>query len=353
MKPASWPRYMVEKRTRAGLAYYWRPPGRDVAKECPVHAEALGDDYAGAVARAQLLNEHLDAWRNGLGEPKSIDLGARFGTIDWWVETYLRSDAYTNLSARSRADYQEALEKLADLETNLTDARTGARKPRWRVACRILITRSGRQAVLNAAGWRRRSPSELPDRCRSACVEGGRSQVSGAVPDPKSAQSARDGFRSIPLSVSSGSGAKERRSQRVGSRRMPLPNRSPDIGHPALGAAALICYEWLQRPENVLAGKISWPDYRPSHHPLAVRIDHHKTKKKIWQPLEDEQGRLYPEIEAFLTRVPRLGIPIVLFEPERGPKSAASGKEHPVSTAWSTLDTSCRRPAPWQVSRSM
>jgi hypothetical protein len=28
------------------------------------------------------------------------------------------------------------------------------------------------------------------------------------------------------------------------------------IGHSALGAAALICYEWLQRPENVLAGKI-------------------------------------------------------------------------------------------------
>ena len=126
MKPASWPRYMVEKRTRGGLAYYWRPPGRDVAKDCPVHAEALGTDYGGAVARAQLLNEHLDAWRNGLGEPKSIDLGARFGTIDWWIETYLRTEAYTNLSVRSRADYREALEKLADLETNLTDARTGA-----------------------------------------------------------------------------------------------------------------------------------------------------------------------------------------------------------------------------------
>jgi hypothetical protein len=29
------------------------------------------------------------------------------------------------------------------------------------------------------------------------------------------------------------------------------------MGHPALGLAALIRYEWLQRPENVLAGKIS------------------------------------------------------------------------------------------------
>jgi hypothetical protein len=101
------------------------------------------------------------------------------------------------------------------------------------------------------------------------------------------------------------------------------------IGHPALGAAALICYEWLQRPENVLAGKISWSDYRPTHHPLAVRIDHHKTKKKIWQPLEDEDGPLYPELEAYLTRVPCLGVPIVLLEPERGPKSMATGRRTP------------------------
>jgi hypothetical protein len=101
------------------------------------------------------------------------------------------------------------------------------------------------------------------------------------------------------------------------------------MGHPALGLAALICYEWLQRPENVLAGKISWIDYRPAHHPFAVRIDHHKTRKKIWQPLEDEHGQLYPEIEAFVARVPRLGIPMALFEPERGPKSPATGRRTP------------------------
>ena len=30
-----------------------------------------------------------------------------------------------------------------------------------------------------------------------------------------------------------------------------------DMGHAGLGAAALICFEWLQRPENVLAGWIT------------------------------------------------------------------------------------------------
>ena len=119
MKPVSWPRYMVEKPLRDWqVAYYWRPPGRDVARGCPVHAEALGSDYGGAVDRARFLNQHLDDWRNDLGEPKGIDLGARFGTVDWWIEAYLHSNAYTKLSPRSRSDYREALERLADLQTS-------------------------------------------------------------------------------------------------------------------------------------------------------------------------------------------------------------------------------------------
>jgi hypothetical protein len=60
-----------------------------------------------------------------------------------------------------------------------------------------------------------------------------------------------------------------------------------------------------------------------------VRIDHYKIRKKIWQPLEDERGRLYPEIEAFLARVPRRGVSIVLLEPERGHKNAETGKRTP------------------------
>jgi hypothetical protein len=48
-------------------------------------------------------------------------------------------------------------------------------------------------------------------------------------------------------------------------------------GHPALAAAALICFWWLQRPENVLDGHLTWHDYRPADHPNHVKIFHHKT----------------------------------------------------------------------------
>jgi hypothetical protein len=50
-----------------------------------------------------------------------------------------------------------------------------------------------------------------------------------------------------------------------------------DKGYPEVGAAAVICFEWLQRPENLLAGFIRWTDYRESAAPTAIRITHHKT----------------------------------------------------------------------------
>lgn len=33
-------------------------------------------------------------------------------------------------------------------------------------------------------------------------------------------------------------------------------------GEPEIAAVAVICFEWLQRPENVIAGHIKWSDYR-------------------------------------------------------------------------------------------
>ena len=43
----------------------------------------------------------------------------------------------------------------------------------------------------------------------------------------------------------------------------------------------------MQRPENVLAGYLAWPDYRPKDAPDAIRIVHHKTGATVWHPLEE------------------------------------------------------------------
>jgi hypothetical protein len=82
-------------------------------------------------------------------------------------------------------------------------------------------------------------------------------------------------------------------------------------------AVPIICFEWLQRPENVLDGHRSWSDIRPSDAPNHVRIDHHKTNKKVLQPLDDDDGQLFPELEAHLKTLTKRGVPVVVTPGER------------------------------------
>jgi len=60
-------------------------------------------------------------------------------------------------------------------------------------------------------------------------------------------------------------------------------------------------------------------DYRGPDHPKHVRILHHKTGEEVLQPLEDQGTLLYPELEAYLQDLPRLGTPIVVTKGSRGP----------------------------------
>lgn len=86
-------------------------------------------------------------------------------------------------------------------------------------------------------------------------------------------------------------------------------------GYPEAAAAAVICFEWLQRPENVLGGYIRWTDYRGRDAPTAIRIFHHKTGAVVLHPLQDGDGTLfYGDAEEVLAKVPRRGIPMILHE---------------------------------------
>jgi hypothetical protein len=77
----------------------------------------------------------------------------------------------------------------------------------------------------------------------------------------------------------------------------------------------LICFEWHQRPENVLGGHLTWTDCRPPGRPNAVRILHHKTGELVWLPLLDRSGPLFPELTAYLDSLEHFGVPIVLKRP--------------------------------------
>ena len=61
-----------------------------------------------------------------------------------------------------------------------------------------------------------------------------------------------------------------------------------NAGEVEAAAIAVICFEWLQRPENVIAGHIKWTDYRSPKAPTIIRIQHHKTKAIVLHPLEEK-----------------------------------------------------------------
>lgn len=296
---------MLAKRLRAcRVAYYWSPHKRDLKAGCTLRREALGTDYASAIDRAELLNKHLDAWRQGPFDVKSVDAGTRFGTLAWLFERYRRSSAFEQrVSERSRPEYRRALDRIENLKT-----KTGglvADLPAMSITP-AAVDKIYAKLQDGPRGKRIRQANLSIDIARRAWDVVHRTHPS-SVPT-------ENPWRGV-LRIT------KKKTKPAASRAeaYALAYKLREVGEPHLGAAALICFEWLQRPENILDGKITWADYRPSDKPNHVRVFHHKTGEVVWMPLEDSGGRLYPELDDYLGNLARLGLPIVLTSGERGP----------------------------------
>lgn len=339
---ADWPRYMKSRRLKDGrTAFYWIPQERDRKAGFSIKGETLGFVFEAAAQRARLLNEHLDEWRSGRSLPDDIRMSHRVGTVDWWHHEYQQHEAFTKLSPRTQADYRMALAAVADVPTKLRDARTGEV-----VRTGTLLTSAlSQQAVdkiyskLRDGGRVNRQADYAMDVCRRAWKVARRANpglflIPVVGPDGRTQRLAINPFEQMIRADYKRDTAKPASRQEA----LSLATALEEMGHPALGVAVLVCYEWLQRPEDVRKGRITWTDYRPQHRPREVQIFHHKTGERVWQPLDhvsidEESGEhtvrpLYPEIEAMIERLPRSGVPLVLFTPQRGPKDS-SGKRTP------------------------
>jgi integrase len=295
---------MLSKRLKSGdTGYYWNPPKRDLAAGFTLSPETLGHELGAAISRAHALNRHLDDWRAGRDSERSLDLQPGFGTLDWLLEQYFRSRAFAKVSKRVQPDYRRELELVRSIA--LKDGRmagqlslkavtaafvdklydrllVGKRKLRTVRRANISIARANRAWD---AVWRLH-PQVVPAVNPFAGVEREHSAAS------KAACSRDEAFA--------------------------LADALQRLGHPHLALAPLVCFEWLQRPENVLGGYLAWSHWRPSDHPSAVQIFHHKTGERVWYPLEDDMGQLCPEIESRLAQLPRLGVAVVLTPGTKG-----------------------------------
>jgi hypothetical protein len=119
---------MRSKRLKSGLTgYFWDPPTWARKGKCPVHAQALGTDYAAANQRCdEVLNPQFDAWRTGgeAGKPSAV-----LGSFDWMVSVYKGNPKYKDKPPKTRKDIDAALtlaskHKLTDGPSRLKRART-------------------------------------------------------------------------------------------------------------------------------------------------------------------------------------------------------------------------------------
>ncbi|MCB1505025.1 MAG: hypothetical protein KDJ47_08620 [Hyphomicrobiaceae bacterium] len=306
-RQADWPRYVSVKTLAAGgVAYYWAPQRRDVDRGFTIRSEALGQEYAAACDRALMLNAHLDAWRAGRGGMAPLEeTRSEYGTFAWLVRAYVRSAAYSRVSMRSRSEYERALDRIEKMTR--TDGRGTVGGLALKSITPAAVDRIYERLQLGPRGKRIRQANLSID-------------VAGRAWDVvhrlhRAAVPAENPWRGV-LQIRN----KTTKPAATRDEAYALAVALRDIGEPHLGAAALIAFEWHQRPEHIRAGDITWTDIRPPDHPTEVFVRHPKTGEKDWLPLDDEDGTpFFPELEAYLAALPRLGIPVVLTAGRRGP----------------------------------
>jgi hypothetical protein len=306
------PRFVIAKQLAgAGTAFYFNVPTLYRKLGCTIPNEPLGTDYThacgddGMGGRAAALNGLFDEWntRRKGGQVESGKL-VRYGTVDWLFREYLKSEnCRERVSARTRPDYERIMQLVCSVVTKRDD-KIGDRSIRSitpRAADKIY------SLVINGPrGERLRQGEKVISVCRHTWRVVHRlypELFDKAVPNPwQGVTKKRRAFATKPAAT---------REQVY-----KFAWGAIEAGCPEAAAAAVICFEWLQRPENVIGGYLTWLDYRPTDFPHALRIVHHKTGAIVWHPLEeitaDGTVQFYPEAEAVLARLPRRGVPMIL-----------------------------------------
>jgi hypothetical protein len=309
------PRYVIAKSAANGpQAFYYNVPMRLRRRGCPIRNEALGTSYVvacgedGNGGRAAVLNGLVDEWdANRKGLPVSSNATPKIGTVDWLFREYKQSKAYLEkVSPRSRINYEWAMRAFCDLPDK-SGQRTGSK------AIKSISPRAADKIydklVAGPKGERLRTAEKLTMLARKAWKVVHRLfpvEFNNDVPNPWVGVTMKTRIKGIKAAVT-------REQVYV------FAHGCIEAGEIEVAAAAVICFEWLQRPENVIAGHIKWSDYRSPQAPNIIRVQHHKTGAIVLHPLEErlDDGtvvKFYEDAEAVLSHLHKRGTPMILRE---------------------------------------
>jgi hypothetical protein len=275
---------------------------------CSIPSEPLGTDYViacgedGNGGRAAALNGLFDEWKRCKSGETAEGL-VKFGTVNWLFREYKRTKAYLEkVSLRSRRDYERTMLLVTDLVTKKGD-RVGDRQVK--AITPVSADKIYELVIAGPHGLRPRQGEKVVGLCARAW-----SVVHRLYPNIFN--------KDIPnpwRGVTKNRRTKAAKPAAARDQVYAFAKTAIQSGYPEAAAAAIICFEWLQRPENVLAGFIRWTDYRGREAPTAIRIFHHKTGAVVLHPLQDSDGTpFYRDAEDVLAKVPRRGIPMILHE---------------------------------------
>jgi hypothetical protein len=312
------PRFVIPKVLASGItAFYFNVPTLYRRLGCTIPNEPLGTEYTiacgddGNGGRAAALNASFDEW-NTKRKGGQITAGriAAYGTVDWLFREYKQSKAYLEkVSSRSRPDYERTMLLITNIITKKGD-RIGDR--RIRAITPISADKIYDIICKGPRGLRPRQGEKAVALCRRAWRVVHRlhpSQFDRDVPNPW------DG-------VTRQRRTKSTKAAATREQVYTFAWGCIEHGQPEAAAAAVICFEWLQRPENVLAGYLLWKDYRSKEWPSVIKIEHHKTGAVVWHPLEETTGngvvKFYEDAEAVLSQLPRRGVPMILRQVSEG-----------------------------------
>jgi hypothetical protein len=309
------PDYTRRKPLAGGRwGYYFTPPTWALAPgegddrgPCPVGCEALGTDYAAAVARVEtVLLPLFDSWRTR-GAIDLVPDWARKGTLDWLFAEYRTTGQFKKLGRKVRKLHNEGFALVADYVLKdgrrlgavaLADINTGVVDPLYQKllpkrdadgAPIPLLDSDGKPAHDNDAAplfvERRTTVNHAMKSCRRAWNVTTRLHQT-IVP-------AANPFAQMGLVASGGTVTAASYGDLLAA-----VAQADAMGFPSLGTALMLTWEMLQREEHIFTA-FMLPHYRPKDHPNKVLIVHPKNGEAVWFPLFDDVGRaLYPELMA-------------------------------------------------------
>jgi hypothetical protein len=264
-----------------------------------ITSEPLGADYAAAKARCDdFLNPALDSWRTGGATDELAKPRALVGTFDWGIATYKAEKKYTKRPSRIRADYDRALNDVADY--TLTDGRRFGSLNMKSINATAVDRLYEKLRIRNGVS-RDRSAMLSMTVCKLAWDVAHRVHPT-VVP-------ASNPFKGVDIEYE----PKQNRPATLEQLRQ-FVRAADEDGTSSLGTAAMIAFYWLVREEDIFS-RVAWSDYRPADKPDHMLVWHHKNRKseKIAIPLFDLDGTtLWPEMMKRLESAAQHGTLIIM-----------------------------------------